>query len=150
MELCKRVTCHMFMYRGILNTYGEYQTYYQESLLSSHTESEISWIGSMQAFFLFFISVAAGPLYDLGFLRLLLSLGTLFIVLGMMLTSICKVYWQTFLAQGVLVGIGNGCLFICSVTIIGQYFTTRRAIATGIASLGSSIGVLSPNPVKQS
>lgn len=39
-----------------------------------------------------------------------------------------------------MIGIGDGCLFLTSVAIVPQYFTTRKAIATGIASLGSSIG----------
>ncbi|KAL9093566.1 MAG: hypothetical protein Q9165_003961 [Trypethelium subeluteriae] len=56
------------------------------------------------------------------------------------MTSICKNYWELFLAQGVVTGAGFGCLFLPGVTIVSQYFSTRKAFATGIASLGSSIG----------
>lgn len=57
-----------------------------------------------------------------------------------MMTSLCSVYWQLMLAQGICVGIGSGCCFITSVFVIPSYFTTRRAIAIGISASGSSVG----------
>lgn len=120
--------------------YGVYQTYYHADLLSSYSESDISWVGSVQAFLLFVVSAVSGPLFDLGYLRVLLVLGTFLIVAGMMITSICKSYWEIFLSQGIMIGVGHGCLFLCSVVIVGQYFTTKKAFATGIASTGSSLG----------
>ncbi|MCJ1383129.1 hypothetical protein MMC17_006242 [Xylographa soralifera] len=41
---------------------------------------------------------------------------------------------------GVVTGAGFGCLFLPGVTIVSQYFNTKKAFATGIASLGSSVG----------
>lgn len=62
-------------------------------------------------------------------------------VFGMMMTSICKEYWQVILAQGIVVGGGAGCLLLPSVAVMPQYFTTKRAFATGIAAAGSSVGM---------
>lgn len=126
--------------RGVVNMFGVYQTFYQSNFLSSQSASNISWVGSVQAFLLFFGSAAAGPFFDMGYLRTLLCVGTFFTVFGMMMTSICTTYWQIFLAQGVVVGIGYGCLFLPSVAIVPQYFTTKKSLAFGIASTGSSIG----------
>ena len=56
------------------------------------------------------------------------------------MTSVCTHYWQFFLAQGVLAGIGAGLLFIPSVAVMSQYFLKKRALAIGIASLGGSVG----------
>ena len=141
----RSLSCHFYEAdicydRGIINTYGEYQTFYQVDFLSSESASNISWVGSIQAALLFIVGAATGPIYDAGHLRQLLVVGTFMTVFGMMMTSICKTYWQVFLAQGITVGIGNGCLFLSSVVIVSQYFTTKKAIATGIASLGSSLG----------
>lgn len=61
-------------------------------------------------------------------------------VFGMMMTSICKKYWQFMLAQGICVGVGNGILFIAGVAIIPTYFAKRRGLAAGIAASGSSVG----------
>jgi MFS family permease len=57
-----------------------------------------------------------------------------------MMTSLCTQYWQTIVAQGIVIGIGNGCLFVPSVAILPQYFTTKNPVVHGIAASGSSIG----------
>ena len=126
--------------RGIVNTYGVYQTFYQTNFLSSESESNISWIGSIQAFLLFIVGAVAGPVFDAGYLKSLIWTGAILSVLGMMLTSISSRYWQVLLSQGVVVGIGTGCLFIAAISIISQYFTTKKVFAYGITSTGSSIG----------
>jgi MFS family permease len=130
--------------RGIANTYGAFQTYYQGALLDDQTPSRISWIGSIQAFLLNFAGgFLTGPIYDAGYMRELIYVGTVTGVFGMMMTSICKQYWQFVLAQGVTVGLGAGCLLLPSVAVMPAYFKTRRALATGIGASGSSIGTFS-------
>lgn len=95
----------------------------------------------MQGFLLLLVSVITGPLYDAGYLRALVYGGTSLTILGMMMTSICKNYGELLIAQGIVVGIGDGLLFLPSIVIVSQYFEKRRAMATGIASMGSSIGI---------
>ena len=126
--------------RGVINMYGVFQTFYQSHLLEHQSASNISWVGSIQAFLIFLGGAVVGPFFDLGYLRLLLSLGTFSTYFGMMMTSVCKTYWQFVLAQGVTVGIGFGCLFLPSVAIVSQYFTTKKSIAFGIVSTGGIIG----------
>ncbi len=58
----------------------------------------------------------------------------------MMMTSLCTRYWQIVLSQGVLVGLGCGFLFVPSIAIIPYYFSTRKALAQGLAACGSSLG----------
>lgn len=94
----------------------------------------------MQVFLLCFVGTLVGPIYDSGHIRLLLASGSFLSVLGVFMTSICTKYWQLFLAQGVVTGAGFGCLFLPGVATVSQYFSTKKAFATGIASLGSSIG----------
>ena len=62
------------------------------------------------------------------------------IIFGMMMTSLCTQYWQVFLAQGLVVGVGGGCLFIPSIAVIPRYFFKRKALAMGLASSGVSVG----------
>lgn len=126
--------------RGIINTFGVYQTYYETNLLHNHSPSSISWIGSIQPFLLLIVGVISGPLYDMGFFRSLVAVGTVLIVLSFMLTSLCKAYWQVILAQSIFVGVGAGCLFIPAVAVVPRYFLRRRAVATGIVTSGSSLG----------
>ena len=61
-------------------------------------------------------------------------------VLGMMLTSISSEYWHLILAQGVMFGLGSGCLFIPSIAVLPAYFDKKQALALGIGASGSAIG----------
>lgn len=54
--------------------------------------------------------------------------------------SLCNAYWQALLAQGILVGIGSGCLFVPSFAVIQGWFSTRLGLAVGIAATGSAAG----------
>jgi len=50
-------------YRGVINTWGIYQTYYSLEILKTSSSSTIAWIGSVQAFLLLFVGALTGPLY---------------------------------------------------------------------------------------
>lgn len=86
------------------------------------------------------VGVFIGPLYDAGHCRALLLTGTIFVVLGFMLTSISTAYWSVFLAQGVLTGLGTSFLSIPSIAIVPPYFKpARRPLVMGTATLGSGL-----------
>ncbi|KAK4167948.1 major facilitator superfamily domain-containing protein [Cladorrhinum sp. PSN259] len=124
---------------GLLNTFGLFQASY--STLHPHwTSSQISWLGSTQAFLMLFTCVLSGRLLDAGYFRTTLVTGILLSVLGMQLTSISTKYIHFILSQSVCVGIGLGMVFIPSITLVGQYFSSRRATAMGLAAAGSSVG----------
>jgi hypothetical protein len=128
--------------RGIANTFGAYQTFYEGALLKNQTLSQISWIGSIQAFLLVSVGgLGTGKIFDAGYVRGLVFTGSVLVVFGMMMTSICKEYWQVILAQGLVVGVGMGCMFLPSVGVMSQYFKHNRAFAAGIAASGSSLGM---------
>lgn len=88
------------------------------------------------------VGALTGPIYDAGYFRALLAVGSFGVVFGFMMLSLAKTYWQVILAQGVCVGLGAGCLFVPSVAILSTYFSTRIATAMGIAASGSSLGKL--------
>jgi MFS family permease len=124
----------------VVNTFGVYQTYYEETLLPGYSASAISWIGTMQGFLLFLVGVIVGPIFDKGYLKSLIAIGSFLVVFGLMMTSLSTKYYQVFLAHGVAVGTGCAFLFLPSVAVVATYFTSRRAIATGITASGGSIG----------
>jgi len=125
---------------GLVNAFGVWQIYYSTTLLPTRSNSDISWIGSVQAFLLCCTTIFAGPLFDRGHGLMLIRLGSFMVVFGLMMTSLCSTYWQLMLAQGICVGAGSGALFITSVSILPWYFTTKRAFAIGVAASGSSFG----------
>jgi len=124
--------------RGLVNSFGAYQTYYDGTI--GRSPSDVSWVGTFQGFLLFLVGILTGPLYDMGYFRELILVGTFLVTFGMMMTSLSTEYYQIFLAQGVVVGLGAGCLFVPSVAVASQYFTTRRALAVGITASGGSVG----------
>lgn len=123
-------------------SFGVFQSYYENHLLTSYSSSSISWIGTLQAFFLIEIGVVTGPLYDQGYLRHILATGTTLLTLGVMMASIATEYYSVLLSLGVCTGIGMGCMFFPGVTSINTYFNKRRGLASGIAALGSGIGAI--------
>ena len=125
---------------GILNAFGVYQTYYESGDLFQSSSSNISWIGCITAFMLLFCGVFVGPVYDRGYLRTLLVVGAFMVVFGHMMLSLCTKYWEVLLAQGFVIGIGTGCLFVPCVAIIPQYFSTKLGAAVGLAASGSALG----------
>ena len=140
------IPCHtdLLRHRGIINTFGAYQTFYEVNIFRSHSPSAISWIGSIQGFLLLTVSAFTGPVFDAGYNRTLLSLGSFLLVLGLMMTSLVKQYYQAFLAQGVCFGIGAGMIFVPSLAVVSTYFHRHRAFAVGVTASGSSLGEHSP------
>lgn len=126
--------------RGLINAFGVYQTYYEIGFLSNQSPSNISWIGSIQAFLLMIVGAVTGPLYDAGYFYYLISTGSFLVTFGLMMTSLCTEYWQVMLAQAICIGLGCGCIFVPSIAILPQYFAKRKAFATGIAASGSGLG----------
>lgn len=82
----------------------------------------------------------SGPSFDRGYLKTLIAIGTLLITFGHMMLSLTHTYWQSLLAQGFCIGIGSGCLYIPSLAIMPQYFTSHIGLALGVAASGSSVG----------
>lgn len=85
--------------------------------------------------------------------------GTAVYVLSIMMTSLCKSYYQYLLAQGLLFGLGIGLMcdsplfnvtfrlltvafsrFYPSISSVATHFSKHRATALGVAAAGSSTG----------
>lgn len=125
---------------GVLNTFGNFQTYYESGQLFVQSSANISWVGSIQAYCVLLFGLFAGPIYDRGHLRLLLLVGSFLIVFGFMMLSLSQTYWQVLLSQGFCIGIGAGLLFTPAVAVLPAYFSSRLGLAMGLAATGSSLG----------
>jgi MFS family permease len=124
---------------GLLSTYGSYQSYYERTLTDVPTDT-IAWIGTVEGVLLILGGVVTGPIYDRGYIRSLLYVGTILTVFGVMMLSLCTAYWQIMLTQGWCVGIGSSVLYIPSITLVAISFTKRRALAVCFATSGTAVG----------
>jgi len=128
----------LFSTFGYVNAFGVYEDYYVQEL--GQSPSAIAWIGSFQTFLQFACGLVTGKIFDEGHGRLLMLVGAIIYVFALFMTSLCREFWQIFLAQGVAGGLGLGLLFLPAISTIPQWFKRRRALATGIVVSGSSIG----------
>lgn len=133
---------------GYINSFGVFQTYYVATL--GHPPSDISWVGSVQIFLLFFVGTFSGRATDYGLFRITFLIGSILQLVGVFMTSLSTKYWQLFLAQGICTGLGNGLIFCPALSLLSTYFTTKRSLAIGIAASGSATGgVVFPVIVQQ-
>lgn len=85
----------LFSSFGLVTAFGVFQAYYklasqlsssceiaaadrrrEQAFLRDHSESAISWIGSVQLCLFFVMALVAGPLFDKGRFRFLIGLGS--------------------------------------------------------------------------
>ncbi|KFA81136.1 hypothetical protein S40288_01002 [Stachybotrys chartarum IBT 40288] len=125
---------------GWLSSAGVFQEYYQNVLLDQYSPSTISWIPSLQIFFMLGTGPFAGIIYDKYGPRYLLLGGSFLHVFGVMMASLGTEYWHIILAQGLVSGIGTSAIFQASLSSIHGWFDKNRAAAFGVLSTGSSTG----------
>ncbi|KAI1430738.1 major facilitator superfamily domain-containing protein [Xylaria sp. CBS 124048] len=125
---------------GQISAFGTYQHYYELELLPDYSASTISWIGTTQVALLGIMGLLSGAMYDRGRIHEAFLPGFALIVIGMLLTGFSDDFWHVLLSQGVLIGIGDGLIFIPAISIVTRRFPTRFAMALGIMASGSAIG----------
>ncbi|KAK9365348.1 major facilitator superfamily domain-containing protein [Lipomyces kononenkoae] len=127
---------------GWINSMGVFQKYYETHQLSALSESTISWISSLQIFFLLFSGLFVGHLFDCFGPRYLIFFGTFLQVFGIMMTSISHDYYQILICQAIVAPIGSAFTFHACLSASSTWFDHKRAMVLGIVVSGSSLGGL--------
>lgn len=124
---------------GYIGSWGLFQSYYQISL--GRSPSEISWIGSIQLFLVYFVGSLSGRTLDAGYVRTALALGCSLQVVGIFTAAQSTRYWQLFLSQGICVGLVNGLTFTPMISLISTYYEDKfRPLAVSFAAAGAATG----------
>ncbi|KAL1916219.1 uncharacterized protein VTP21DRAFT_5836 [Calcarisporiella thermophila] len=132
-----------FVVFGTTYCWSVYQQEYMVNLFQmQYSTLQVSFIGSLAAALLFSMGPFVAPLVTIIGVRWTMAIGTMLSTLGLLLASFSTQYWQLFLTQGVLFGIGSSISFFPPVTITQQWFKRRRGLAIGIAISGGGIGGL--------
>lgn len=126
--------------RGLVLSFGAFQSHYQLTMLKTHSASTLSWIGTVQCFLLMVTGIFTGPLFDQGYHRLLLYTGGFLSVFGMMMLSLATEFYQVILAQSLVVGLGCGVAYVPSLALTATSFTTKRQAAVALVITGINIG----------
>ena len=105
-------------------------------------ESTVAWIGTTQVFVMFGMGTWTGRALDAGFFKIQFISGSIISITGLFLLSLCKSFWQIFLAQTLCVGVGYGLIFVPSLALVSTYFDKKRSTAIAVAVTGSCTGGL--------
>jgi predicted MFS family arabinose efflux permease len=125
---------------GMVATFGVFQAHYTTDL--GLEPSAVSWIGSMQMLGHFGLGMFSGRMFDAGYFHWVVIPGMLLVALGTFMTSLCTQYWQFFLAQGLMTGLGCGLQFAPTISLVTTYFARNRNVAVAIMASGSATGGL--------
>ena len=114
---------------GYISSFGVFQTYYVSAL--GHPPSDISWIGSVQIFLLFFIGTFSGRATDFGLFKPTIILGSFFMLFGVFMTSLSTKYVMravfVLVCLLIMVGIGNCSLRkVCAPALATAYSSVLR------------------------
>lgn len=147
--------CGVAASAGARSSLGLYQTYLLGHQLKDCSPSTVAWIFSFFAFNSFFWGIFAGPAFDAYGPRWLLLAGSFLLCAAFFLVGICSQFWHcmfppiqleyhahrsVFLAIGLLGGIGACALQTTCYATISQFFSRKRAFASGIVGTGGSCG----------
>lgn len=129
-----------FVTAGFSNCFAVFQEYYRTHQLQNKSDFDVVWIASFQSFMLFFFAPFAGLLFDKWGPFIPLSFGAVCELVAIFMISLCKEYYQFFLAQGFLMGMGMAFLTIPSLASVTRSFNKHRGLASGVVFAGSSVG----------
>lgn len=128
---------------GLNSSYAVFLAYYlANDLFPGASRLEYAFIGGLSISQALVVSPVATLTTRLFGTRTTLLIGVFFETLSFIGASFATKIWHLFLTQGVCFGWGMGFLFVGSVVIAPQWFTTRRSLANGISAAGSGIGGL--------
>jgi MFS family permease len=128
---------------GLNSSYGVFLAYYlANDVYPGATSLEYAFVGSLS----FSCALLISPLATIGVRRFgtkpTILLGVVLESASLIAASFATRIWHLFLTQGILFGLGMGFMFVASVPIVPQWFTTRRSLANGFATCGSGLGGL--------
>ncbi|KAL8962258.1 MAG: hypothetical protein Q9193_001311 [Seirophora villosa] len=131
---------------GINSSYGVFLQYYLDNdQYPGASALQFAFVGGLSISMSLLVSPAATATTRIYGTRVTLLIGVFFETLALIGASFAHETWQLFLSQGVCFGWGMGYLFVGSVGVVPQWFTTKRSFANGIATAGSGIGGLMYN-----
>ncbi|KAI9506722.1 hypothetical protein GGI25_005039 [Coemansia spiralis] len=132
--------CNLTMTMGTLNSFGVYQEYYLNQLYAHKSAVAISWIATLISFCMFIGAIFTGKIIDkIGF-KITCFIGALVCGIALVLASFTHQLWQLILTQGIMLGFGASLIFSPSMSIVAQWHTKHRVLATGIAVSGGGVG----------
>jgi MFS family permease len=96
-----------------------------------------------------FLAILTGYLTDRFGPKMIVFAGGLVYTVGFFLASRVNQVWEFYATYGLLLGIGNGCMFVPLTSTITRWFVDKRGLALGLFYAGGGIGGLILTPLIQ-
>ncbi|EME50080.1 hypothetical protein DOTSEDRAFT_68815 [Dothistroma septosporum NZE10] len=137
---CALINAHTW---GLNSSYGVFLAHYlRTNTFPGATYLEFAFVGGLSISMAMLVSPVATLTTRHYGTKTTLFIGVILEAGSLIGASFAYKIWQLFLSQGVCFGFGMGFLFVGSVGIPPQWFTTRRSLANGISAAGSGLGGL--------
>lgn len=81
--------CAMISVFGLINTAAVFESWFSTHQLAQYSASQIGWIFSLYLFFVFFIGIQVGPVFDAYGPRYLVAVGSGLMVASLLLLGFC-------------------------------------------------------------
>lgn len=122
-------------------SYGVFLAYYlANNTYPGSSPLEFAFVGGLSIALALLISPVATICTRIYGTRTTLLVGVFLEALALIGASFTRQIWQLFLSEGLCFGLGMGFLFVGSVGVVPQWFTTKRSFANGISTAGSGLG----------
>ena len=108
-----------------------------------------AFVGSIGLGMVWFASPLAGYLCDRFGCRITCFLGSTLCIAGLVSTSYVKSLTVMYFTYSALFGLGTCFIYNPCFLVIAKYFTEKLSVATGVVSVGASVGVLYTGPLLQ-
>jgi len=138
---------------GYLFTWTAFEDHYTHISLSDEAPIAIRFIGSVQFFLAFFLSLPAGKAADSGYFRHVTITGSVLFSLCLLTLSFVpeEQFAIVFMLQAVGMGIGVGLVFVPTTVVPLHYFKRKRGLVMGIVMSGGCFGgVIFPAVIRAS
>ncbi|KAF1747869.1 hypothetical protein GCK72_024335 [Caenorhabditis remanei] len=127
-----------FVVDGISTAFSEFKQSYKERYMSS--DALTSLIGSLIIGSYLLVGPIVGGLCNKYEPRYVVILGSLISGVAFLIAPAAPNIYVFMLIYGVLGGIGFGMIYLPAIVVVGFYFESKRAMATGISVAGSGVG----------
>ncbi|CAG7918898.1 unnamed protein product [Penicillium olsonii] len=128
---------------GFNSAYGVFLAYYlSHETFPGASRLEYAFVGSLSLTTMFIISpIATMATLKYG-IRKTMFAGVIFETASFICASFASQIWHLFITQGIMFGLGMGLLFIPVASVVPQWFTSKRSLASGVSLSGAGLGGL--------
>ncbi|KAE9553175.1 hypothetical protein FO519_003614 [Halicephalobus sp. NKZ332] len=127
-----------FLVDGVANSFGTFMNYFEAEFQSS--KAMTSFIGSLLIGVYLLSGPFAGGLLNIFDARKVVIGGCILTAISFVAATFAPNILAFYFFYSFLGGIGFGFIYLPAIVVVGLYFESKRALATGIAVAGSGFG----------